>query len=127
MDRRVAVAVLAAALGAFLGVAGVGHAYLRRWRRAAAWFVAVMAVSIGLIVALTDLQTVTADTLPPAVVVPLVGMLAASVLDAYLLSRRGRTRPDDGPECPSCGRDLDAGIDFCWYCGAPAGEDATSR
>jgi hypothetical protein len=131
MDRRVVVAVVAAALGAFLGVAGVGHAYLRRWRRAAAWFSAVMAVSLALIFAFTDPEVVTADTLPPVVVVPLVGLLLASVADAYLVGRRGRSPSgEEGPRCPSCGRGVDAGIDFCWYCGAPTAEDeadATSR
>lgn len=133
MNRRVAVAVLVGSAGAVLGVAGAGHVYLRRWRRAAAWFAGVLGVSVALVVLLTDPQTVTPGTLPPTVVGPLVALLLASVADTYLVGR-GATRTrggDDGPSCPSCGRDVETGAEFCWYCATPfdAGDDsdATSR
>lgn len=135
MDRRATTAALVGAVGATVGVAGAGHAYLRRWRRAAAWFSAVLGLSLALIFAFTDPQTVTAATLPPTVVGPVVALLLTSVGDAYLAGRhvtgaRHAGTGEGDPSCPVCGRELDPALDFCWYCSAPVdggGEEATSR
>lgn len=133
MERRAAVAALVGVVGATVGIAGAGHVYLRRWRRAAAWFSAVLGLSVVLLFLFTDPQAVTADTLPPEVVGPVAALLLTSVVDAYLAGRQGRrTRGsggDDGPNCPACGRELDPTLDFCWYCSASVEgggeEDAT--
>ena len=137
MERRAAFAVVVGAIGAFVGIAGAGHVYLRRWRRAAAWFSIVLGASLVLVFVFTDPETVTAEMLPPAVVGPVAALLLASVVDAYLVGRRGRTTrgrgaEGDGPTCPSCGRDIDPTLDFCWYCSAPVEgvddeRDPTSR
>jgi hypothetical protein len=136
MNRRAAVAAVVGVLGAVLGVAGAGHVYLRRWRRAAAWFSGVLGVSLVLLFVLTDPRTVSAETLPPTVAGPILALLFVSVVDAYLVGRRGTTRrtsDEDGPTCPACSRSVDPGIDFCWYCSArleveaEAEEEPTSR
>ena len=136
MERRAVVAAVVGIVGATLGIAGAGHVYLRQWRRAAAWFAAVLGVSIVLVFAFTDPRSVTADALPPEVLGPVVALLVASVVDAYLAGResprsRRRETGDDGPGCPACGRELDPTLDFCWYCSAPveggAEEEPTSR
>lgn len=136
MERRAAVAVVVGAVGAIVGIAGVGHVYLRQWRRAAAWFSVVLGASLILVFVFTDPETVTAETLPPAVVVPVAALLLASVADAYLVASRRGSRTggseSEGPHCPSCGRELDPTLDFCWYCNAPVDgvdeeRDPTSR
>jgi hypothetical protein len=123
MERRAAVAAVVGAIGAIVGIAGAGHVYLRQWRRAATWFSVVLGVSVLLMFAFTDPQTVTASSLPAEVVGPVAALLLASVADAYLAGRGGRTprgaAADNGPSCPACGRDLDPSLDFCWYCSAP--------
>jgi hypothetical protein len=133
MERRAAVAAVVGAIGATVGIAGAGHVYLRQWRRAAAWFSVVLGASLFLVFAFTDPRTVTADSLPPEVVWPVVALLLASVADAYFAGRGGRATggraEEDGPSCPACGRELDPALDFCWYCSAPVEEDGepTSR
>jgi hypothetical protein len=122
MERRAAVAIVVGTVGAIVGIAGAGHVYLRQWRRAAAWFSLVLGASLVLVFVSTDPETVTAETLPPAVVVSVAALLLTSVADAYLVARRrgSRTSGSDGeePRCPSCGRELDPTLDFCWYCNA---------
>lgn len=135
MERRAAVAALVGVVGATVGIAGAGHVYLRRWRRAAAWFSAVLGLSLVLLFLFTDPQTVTAESLPPEVVGPVAALLLTSVVDAYLAGRgvagpRGADGSGDGgPQCPACGREIDPTLDFCWYCSAPVEgggeEDAT--
>jgi len=127
MDRRAAVAVVVGSVGAVLGVAGAGHVYLRRWRRAAAWFAGVLGVSLVLVFLFVDPGTVTAESLPTVVLVPLVALLLASVVDAYRVARVSDESGDDDPTCPSCGRSLDPTLDFCWYCSDRADEEPTSR
>lgn len=133
MRRRAAVAALVGTLGAAVGIAGVGHAYLREWGRAAAWFSLVVGVGLVLVSAFTDPEAVSAGTVPPAVVLPLGALLGLSVIDAYRIGRRGveRDQPRPGADgtdehvpCPSCGRPLDPAIDFCWYCATPLSEAA---
>ncbi|MFB6168595.1 MAG: zinc ribbon domain-containing protein [Haloferacaceae archaeon] len=122
MERRAAVAAVVGAVGAAVGIAGAGHVYLRRWRRAAAWFSVALGASVVLVFVFADPQTVTADSLPPEVVAPVAAVLVASVADAYLAGRQGqssRAAGDDAPDCPACGRDLDPTLEFCWYCSAP--------
>lgn len=114
--RRAVVTALLGLVGATFGIAGVGQAYLRRWRRALAWFVVVLGTGVVLVFVFADPATVTPQELPPEVVFPVVGLLLVSVGDAYALARRGRATHSDAPTCPYCGKELDTTMDFCWYC-----------
>ncbi len=129
--RRALVAVLIGVAGAVVGVAGAGHAYLREWRRAAAWFSLVLGAALVLISTFADPATVTPSTLPTAAVAPILLLLTLSTLDAYRVANRGASSvapggadADDAPACPGCGRPVDPGIDFCWYCAEPVGREA---
>ena len=123
MDRRVAVAVTLSALGAVTGVAGAGHAYLRRWRRAVAWFSLVLGVGTVLIVAFADPRTATVATLPIRVTGPITALLAVNTIDAYYVARRDNDEEAaEAGTCPSCGRELDPELSFCPWC-AGGGEE----
>lgn len=121
--RRAIVATLAAVLGATVGIAGVGHLYLRRWRRAAAWFVVVLGATVALLAVfvlpgLGDPAAVAAiepSSLPGVVVWPVFVLLLLSTLDAHRLAAAG-PRTGDGPTCPSCGKTADPDLDFCPWC-----------
>ncbi|AXG09893.1 DUF7575 domain-containing protein [Haloplanus rubicundus] len=126
-DRRVAITVIVSVLGAVIGVAGAGHAYLREWGRAFAWFSLVLGAGLVLIASFADSGTVTLSTLPLRVSGPLLLLFTLNTLDAYrVASRTGgdgvgqRTprRPDAEPSvpCPSCGREYDPGLSFCPWC-----------
>ena len=128
-SRRAVVATLAAVLGATVGVAGVGHLYLRRWRRAAAWFVVVVAATIALVAAfvlpetggLSDPGAVAAidpASLPGTVVWPVFALLLLSTLDAHRVATGAPAAGGDNPSCPSCGKALDRTLDFCPWCTA---------
>ncbi|WP_297889351.1 zinc ribbon domain-containing protein [uncultured Halorubrum sp.] len=71
-----------------LVVSGLGHAYLRRWARAFGWYVAVTA-TVFVFVPESAITAAFAGT-PPAVdeVAPAAAVVAASVIDAYVLARR---------------------------------------
>lgn len=124
--RRALIATLVAVLGASLGVAGAGHLYLRRWRRAAAWFSFVVGAALVLLWTFVDPSTldladpaavaaVDPATLPAAVTAPLFALLLISAVDAYRLAAAG-PQTTDGPQCPNCGGELDPEIDFCPWC-----------
>lgn len=108
---------LAAALA--LPITGLGHVYLRRWKRAIGWVLVVAAA--------------TALFVPPGVVegpftlagtslretAPVVSLVAVSAMDAYLLARRENIASEiHGAErCPHCYRELAADVGFCEWCG----------
>jgi hypothetical protein len=128
-SRRAVVATLAAVLGATVGIAGVGHLYLRRWRRAAAWFAVVVGATLALLVVfvlpgaggLGDLGAVAAidpASLPSVVVWPVFALLLLSTLDAHRLATAPPAAAGENPACPSCGKELDRDIDFCPWCTA---------
>lgn len=130
--RRALLAALVGVLGATVGIAGAGHAYLRRWRRAAAWFSFVLGVGLVLVSTFTDPRSVTPATLPSEVTLPILGLLVLSTADAFRLAlrtSRRRTGPsgedpgDGGPSCPHCGRSLDPSLAFCWYCAEPVHDE----
>jgi len=124
------VATLAAVLGATVGIAGVGHLYLRRWRRATAWFAVVVGATAALIATFvlpglgglgdpTAVAAIEPSSLPSVVVWPVFALLLLSTLDAHRLATA--TPPaaaGDHPACPSCGKELDRDIDFCPWCTA---------
>lgn len=123
--RRALIAALVGVLGATVGIAGAGHAYLRHWRRAAAWFAFVLGVALVLVSTFADPRSVTPTTLPPQVTVPVLGLLVLSTADAFRLAirtsrrRASATGGEEGPSCPHCGRSLDRSLAFCWYCAEP--------
>lgn len=128
-SRRAVVATLAAVIGATVGIAGVGHLYLRRWRRAAAWFVIVVAATVALLAAfvlpglggLGDPGAVAAiepSSLPDIVVWPVFALLLLSTLDAHRLATAPPAAAGDKPACPSCGKELDRDLGFCPWCTA---------
>jgi len=124
--RRALIATLVAVLGASVGVAGVGHLYLRKWRRAAAWFAFVLGATIVLVSVFVDPATlslshpatvanVDPNALPTIVTAPVFALLLLNALDAYRLAARG-PRTADAPQCPACGGELDPELDFCPWC-----------
>ena len=129
--RRPAVAAVLA-----LAVAGLGHVYLRRWARAAGWFLAIVTTAVVLMSAFADPNTSVGE-LPLTVVVPLVGLFVLSAVDAYLLAARthaatpdpdagGGTDEGERVQCPNCGREVDPELDFCHWCTQPLSFDDRS-
>jgi hypothetical protein len=145
--RRALIAAAVGLLGAALGIVGAGHAYLREWRRAIAWFALVIGVGIVLMSIYTDPSsygdpwTVTAADLPLEVVLPILTLSLLSVLDAYAVARKQATGSarggavaevegqqggaaggplgDDQETCPHCGQEVDPELDFCHWCTEP--------
>jgi hypothetical protein len=136
-SRRAILAVVASAIGAAVGIAGVGHVYLREWRRAAAWFALVVGSALVLGAVFVDPgadpANLSPESIPATVTLPIAALLLLSMLDAYLVA--SRSTPDDeestAPACPHCGKELDGDLDFCPWCTtrleAVDGADATSR
>ena len=129
--RRPAVAAVLA-----LAVAGLGHAYLRRWGRAAAWFLTIVATGMVLIGAFAG-PDANVWELPLSVLLPLVGLFVLSAIDAYRLAARapaasgrgdagGVTAEDERSQCPNCGREVDSELDFCHWCTRRLSSDAES-
>ena len=76
-----------AALLAFV-VSGLGHAYLRHWARAFAWYAAVTATLIIFVPDAAVERLLSGDPPPVADIGPAVVVVAASVIDAYVLAHR---------------------------------------
>lgn len=108
-------------------VPGLGHLYLRRWLRAAGWLLAVYAVTLlfGPAQPVDVLAVGAFDTLVS--LLPLSVVVGASILDAHRVAtamRAGTTSRDHGASelpdqlvvCQSCGRGVDAQLDFCHWC-----------
>ncbi|MFB6108630.1 MAG: zinc ribbon domain-containing protein [Haloplanus sp.] len=114
--RRIVIATVVSIVGSVLGVAGVGHAYLREWRRAFAWFAFVLGAGLLLVVVFADPQTATPSTLPRTVTIPLVALFALNTLDAYRVASRGRRNGTTDVRCPACGRECDPALAFCPWC-----------
>lgn len=123
---------LAALLSAFL--TGLGHLYLRRWRRALGWL--VVAISVGLVfVDPAVAESLAAGSLSnPLATWPVIVVSLLCVTDAYVLARAEnilreravdpnklldeRAVDPDNPlsHCPHCGKELDADLSFCPWC-----------
>lgn len=94
--RRSVITVLLAVGGAVFGVAGVGHAYLREWKRALLWFLLALFGGAALVVsAAGDTVPSSVFELPTTVVAGIFFILFISVVDAYLVSLR--TGETDAP------------------------------
>lgn len=120
-----------------LTVAGLGHAYLRRWGRAAGWFAMILGTSLALVGTFAD-PTVPIDEMPTTVLYPIAGLTVLSALDAYLLARGTSTVRSTGDDvddetgqtaCPHCGNEVDADLSFCHWCTEPlpGAEGATEQ
>lgn len=85
--RRPWLAVLLA-----LVISGLGHAYLRRWARAFGWYVAITA-TVVLFVPDAAVDSVFAGDPPPVPeIAPAVAVVAASVVDAYVVAVRNNRK-----------------------------------
>lgn len=141
--RRALIAAAVGLLGGALGAAGAGHAYLREWRRAVAWFLVVLGVGLVLVSVYTDPETVTWQSdLPLEVVLPLLVLSLLSAVDAYAVARKQATatataaaggapgdavsdeRSDGELTCPNCGQEVDPELDFCHWCTERLDRDA---
>ena len=124
--RRAMIAALLAVLGASIGVAGTGHLYLRKWRRAAGWFAFVVGATLVLLSVFVDPSTLSLSdpaavanvdpgSLPTAVTVPVFALLFLNAFDAYRVATLDLRAPDEAT-CPRCGGELDPEIHFCPWC-----------
>jgi len=116
-------------LAALLGVlaTGLGHLYLRRWRRAAGWLAALLGVSY-LFVDPAAVQAASGGGGADVDLVALAPVLVVgslSALDAYLLARARNalasatvTSEDGLAQCPNCRGEVDPDLDFCHWCAA---------
>ncbi len=120
-------------LAALLGVlaTGLGHAYLRRWRRALGWVVVLFATT-ALFVDPSAVDTAASGgAFEPLAVAPVLVVGGLSVVDAYVLAhaQNAMARLSPSPagtrtHCPNCGQELDPDLDFCQWCSATLdGED----
>ena len=138
--RRVVVTALVALGGAMIGVPGVGHAYLRRWKRSLLWLTVTLGAGIMLLSYYvpdpSTLDPFDIGAIPIEVRATLFVITAVSVFDATLLayldgrseSGIGSDEPDveDGTRsCPYCGKPTDAELDFCTWCTEPLDGDDT--
>jgi hypothetical protein len=107
---------LAALLG--LTITGLGHLYLRRWRRAGAWLVLLFGVAVLFVPPEAMDAYLNSGDIRAVAPVLLVGI--ASALDAYFLARSHnstvREVVERGTFCPNCGREVDDDLDFCQWC-----------
>jgi hypothetical protein len=129
---------VAAVLGML--VTGLGHVYLRRWLRAAAWLATAFAVSVAFVPETTAAAILAGETVDPMLLLPGAAVGFGSALDAFLIARRqvsaggevstgGDAVTSDGPatndvepstdenvDCPNCGKPVDPELAFCHWC-----------
>lgn len=119
--------LLAALLG--IVVTGLGHLYLRRWRRAIGWL-GVTAIASVLLIPKSTISAINSGALTnPVSLLPVVLISAVSVLDAYLIAKLNTrtkdiqagntpepTGSDESPACPACGKPVDPELGFCHWC-----------
>jgi hypothetical protein len=111
---------------------GLGHVYLRRWARAAAWFLLAIATAAVVVPSATyeafeaggiSAMMETTESFGLEVTLSLLTVGLLNVADAYIVAVReaaaeaaaGAT-PDDASTCPECGGELDEDLDFCPWC-----------
>lgn len=114
---------LALLLGAL--ATGLGHVYLRRWRRAAGWILLAVGVAWVFVPpeALQSSQSSTLASLPALGPLLLVSVL--SLLDLYVLTRiqqqqstavHAAKEHEESLTCPNCGKKTDPDLEFCQWC-----------
>ncbi len=113
---------------------GLGHVYLRRWLRALAWFV-LAAATAALVVPPSAFEAFDAngveglleasESFGLEVTLSLLAVRALNVADAYLVAVRDAAAKAAAEamageaaaeNCPNCGGELDAELDFCPWC-----------
>jgi len=116
-NRRPVVAALLA-----VAVTGLGHVYLRRWRRALGW-VTVGYAAMVLFVPETAVTALTSgDTVDPLALAPVAFVGLLSAVDAYriaLFTGRSSTEATDTDgrvDCPACGKSVEPELGFCHWC-----------
>ncbi len=99
-------------LAALLGTlaTGLGHFYLRRWKRGLGWFAVAVAVSALLVPPEAARALLSGSGADVTTLAPLLAVGVASVADAYVLARMRQrdARDDDGPAAapePEAGAD----------------------
>lgn len=99
-----------------LGLTGLGHCYLREWRRAGLWFGLALTAGLLLVPEPALVALVESGT-PPGVraLLPVLSIRLLATLDAYRLAG-ARRRHAVGVHCPRCGKSLDMVLDFCPWC-----------
>ena len=121
-----------------LVLTGLGHAYLRRWRRAAGWLVAALSVAFVLTAMFLspeltaelgampteELMRTLVTELPAEVTLPMAVLRFLAAVDAYRIAVYSATGEgeDDGATCPNCRGELDGNLDFCPWCAEPLAE-----
>ena len=106
---------------------GLGHLYLRRWRRALGWLAASFVVTTLFVdpTAIDAFVTGNGGLEEALVVAPLFLVIGLSILDAYLIARSQRVPSAADPaaaesiSCPHCGKELDSALEFCQWCTKP--------
>lgn len=133
LRRQLLLTAVFALVGAFFGIAGTGHAYLRRWRRSALWFLVTIGAGVALMsVYVTNPESIDpfdVTTVPTEVYGPMVVIIGFSIVDAMLVAVLDQreaalapgvgselTESDEGISCPHCGRSTDPELDFCTWC-----------
>lgn len=108
---------LAAALA--FPVTGLGHVYLRRWRRAAGWLVLVASAAVLLAPGVETPSVLVGASFQA---VPLFVLVWLSALDAYMVAYRQNLLGDISSErrCSRCYRAHEMEIGFCEWCGDEA-------
>lgn len=107
---------------------GLGHLYLREWLRALMWFGLIVS-SVWLLfpqpeAVSVDAYLAAASAVPLEVSLALLLLSVLSVYDAYRLAREANrtvavTGQDGQVQCPHCGKEVEADLDFCHWCTEP--------
>lgn len=119
---------------------GLGHAYLRAWLRALAWFL-VAIIAAALVMPESAFAAYQTDgfsgvlevsrNLPLETVMSMTVIRVLNAIDAYLTALQSAARrgsDTDVATCPECGKELDEDLDFCPWCTTRLeGEDETTR
>ncbi|MGM0606155.1 MAG: DUF7575 domain-containing protein [Halobacteriota archaeon] len=133
-QKRPWIAALLAAIAT-----GLGHIYLRRWRRAFGWLAVLLAATV-LFAEPASLGTLDGlRSTDPQAIAPTLIVGGFSVIDAYVLARAhnagvgkvdGDTGSIDGESeipCPNCGKALDQELEFCHWCTTRVADSASQR
>jgi len=114
---------------------GLGHLYLRRWRRALGWLAVVLGVSYFFVDPAALDAAASGETFDLLELAPVLVVTSLSVADAYLLAyvhnavAQATATPDgELSHCPNCGKEVDADLEFCHWCTAelPADDAAVT-
>ncbi|ELZ12165.1 hypothetical protein C479_05138 [Halovivax asiaticus JCM 14624] len=108
-------------------VTGLGHLYLRRWRRALGWLFVVFVTGALFVPPEAMEALVNEGAIDPVALAPSLLVGAFSVVDAYLVARALNMRNQAAAAvvnedestvstCPNCGKELDPDLDFCQWC-----------